>query len=105
MSYLVEFDKIPWDEPAKGLRLKVYKNGEQQIRLIEFSGGYVEPDWCYHRHMGYVLDGGFSIDCNGKLERYEKGDVLLIPEGEQAKHMPVLGDGEKVLLLLFEADT
>ena len=36
------------------------------------------------------------------LERYKKGDVLLIPEGEQAKHIPVLAEDEKVALLLFE---
>ena len=102
MSYLVEFDKLAWNEPATGVRFKVFRNGIQQIRLVEFSEGFVESDWCQNGHAGYVLDGEFSNDYSGKLERYKKGDVIFIPEGKQAKHKAILGKGEKVTLLLFE---
>jgi len=102
MSCLVAFDKIPWNEPAMGVRTKVFVNGNQQIRLVEFSSGFVEPDWCRKGHAGYVLDGEYSIDYSGALERYKKGDVIFIPPGEQAKHKAILGEGEKVTLLLFE---
>ena len=102
MSYLVEFDKLSWNESAIGVRTKSFVNGNQQIRLVEFSDGFVEPDWCKKGHAGYVLDGEFSNDYNGKLERYKKGDVIFIPKGEQTKHKAILGKGEKVLLLLFE---
>ena len=45
MSYLIEFNKMPWHEPAKGLRTKTFKNDNQQIRLVEFSEGFFETDW------------------------------------------------------------
>ena len=102
MSYLVESDKLPWKEPAKGVRSKTFVNGNQQIRLVEFSEGFVEPDWCRKGHAVYVLDGEFSNDYSGTLERYKKGDVLFIPKGEKAKHKVVMGKGEKVIALLFE---
>lgn len=102
MSYLVDFENMEWIEPAIGVRYKAYVSGNQQIRLVEFSEGFVESDWCFCGHAGYVIDGGFSDDYTGKLERYKKGDIIFIPKGEQAKHKVILGIGEKVTLLLFE---
>jgi quercetin dioxygenase-like cupin family protein len=102
MGYLVEFDRMQWNEPAKGLRTKVCTNGNQQIRLVEFSEGFIEHDWCRKGHAGYVLDGEFSNDYSGIFERYKKGDTIFIPKGEQAKHKVTMGKGEKVTLLLFE---
>ena len=102
MSYLIEFDKMLWNESTKGLRTKTYMNGNQQIRLAEFSEGFFETDWCKKGHAGYVLEGEFSNNYNGTIERYKKGDVIFIPKGEESKHKAILGKGEKVLLLLFE---
>ena len=102
MDYLVGFDKMSWIETAKGLRTKTFKKGNQQIRLAEFSEGFIEPDWCRKGHVVYVIDGEFTNDYNGTLERYKKGDVIFIPKGEEAKHKAIMGKGEKVTLLLFE---
>ena len=102
MKHLIEFEKIEWTEPAAGVRFKVFVSEKQQIRLVEFSEGFIEPDWCEKGHAGYVLDGEFSLDFNGNLEKYKKGDVIFIPNGEADKHKAVLSKGEKVLLLLFE---
>ena len=102
MSFLIEFDKMSWNEPMKGLRTKVFINGKQQVRIVEFSEGFVEPDWCKKGHTGYVLNGTFSIDYNGLLEKYKIGDIIFIPNGEQTKHKVIMGKGEKVTLLLFE---
>ena len=102
MNYLVEFDKLEWNEHAKGIRFKVFRHGIQQIRLLEFSEGFVEAEWCQKGHAGYVINGEFSNDYSGTIERYHKGDIVFIPAGEQAKHKAILGKGEKVTLLLFE---
>jgi quercetin dioxygenase-like cupin family protein len=102
MSYLIEFDKMSWNEPAKGVRTKVFINGNQQVRLVEYSEGFIEHDWCRKGHAGFVLNGEFSIDYSGILERYKKRDVIFIPKGEEAKHKAILKKGEKVTLLLFE---
>ena len=102
MSYIVEFEKMPWNESAKGVRTKVFTNGNQQIRIVEFSEGFIEQDWCKKGHAGYVLDGEFTNNYSGILERYKKGNVIFIPKGEQAKHKVIMGKGEKATLLLFE---
>ena len=102
MSCLIEFEKMPWNEAAKGLRFKAFVSSNQQIRLVEFSEGFTEPKWCSRGHAGYVIDGEFANDYSGKIERYQKGDVIFIPGGEEAKHKAILGKGEKVTLLLFE---
>ena len=103
MSYLVEFDKLPWNEPAIRLRYKTFISGNQQIRLVEFSEGLIEPDWCRKGHAGYVIDGTFVTEFfNGNTERYQKGDIVFIPPGEESKHKAILGKGEKVTLVEFE---
>ena len=102
MSHLIEFDKLPWSESGKGVRSKVFVHENQQIRLAEFSEDFVEPDWCGKGHTITVLEGKFSIDYSGKLERYKAGDVIFIPKGEESRHKAILGKGEEVLLLLFE---
>ena len=102
MSYMVEFEKIEWNNTAIGMRTKLFINGNQQLRLVEFSEGFVEYDWCQKGHAGYVLDGEFSINYSGLIEKYKKGDIIFIPKGEKSKHKAILNKNEKVTLLLFE---
>ena len=102
MSHLIDFDALPWNEPACGVRFKSMVNGNQQVRLVEFSYGFVEPDWCLKGHAGYVLHGEFANDYAGTIERYKAGDIIFIPKGEKDKHKAILGEGETVTLLLFE---
>ncbi|GHV10614.1 hypothetical protein FACS1894219_00410 [Clostridia bacterium] len=102
MSHLISFDSFPRCESALRLRTKAVNSVNVQIRLVEFSAGFIESEWCKKGHAGYVLDGEFAIDFIGKSERYKKGDIFLITGGEADKHKAVLKDGEKVTLLLFE---
>ena len=101
-DHKVIFDSIEWSNAGTGVRYKAFTCGNQRLRLVEFSDGFTEPDWCSHGHAGIVLDGGFALDYNGSSERYTKGDVIFIPGGETDKHKAILGKGEKVTLLLFE---
>ena len=101
-THKIIFDNIEWTNTGTGVRYKAFIHGNQRLRLVEFSEGFVEPDWCTDGHAGIVLDGSFACDYNGSMERYSKGDVIYIPSGESDKHKAVLGKGEKVTLLLFE---
>jgi quercetin dioxygenase-like cupin family protein len=101
-NHLIEFKKIDWINAGIGVRFKAFINGNQQLTLLEFSEGFIEPEWCSHGHSGYVLDGEFSVDFNGNIERFVKGDICFIPSGLDDKHKAILCEGEKVLLLLFE---
>ena len=102
-NHKINFDNIEWTSPGVGVRYKAFVHGGQRLRLVEFSEGFVEPDWCIHGHAGIVLNGSFALDYNGNVERYSKGDVIFIPPGKADKHKALLGKGEKVTLLLFEA--
>lgn len=102
MNHLINFENFEWITPAIGVRFKAFVFNNQTIRLIEFSEGFVEPEWCLNGHVGYVLDGSYSIDYNGQIEHYKKGDVAFIPKGEDDKHKAIVGVGGWVRLLLFE---
>jgi len=104
MSHLVDFDALPWNEPVKGVRSKTVVRGNQQLRLVEFSHGFAEADWCRKGHAGIVLEGEFSNDYAGQVEHYKAGDVFLIPQGENDKHKVIMAVGQRVLLLLFERE-
>jgi hypothetical protein len=98
----VHFENIEWASLGAGARCKRYVAGDQIVRLVEFSEGFLEEDYCQNGHAGYVIGGSFCIEYGGVIERYTMGDTFLIKKGEQDKHKAILGTGEKVLLLLFE---
>lgn len=102
MNHRIDFDALPWIEPTRGVRYKLYSDGAQIIRYVIFSYGLTEEDWCRKAHTGYVIDGVFSVDYSDGIELYKKGDVFVIPGGEEDRHMAILGENESVTLLLIE---
>ena len=84
--YKVEFDSLPWEEPISGVRVKVFRDGQKQVRLAEFSSEFVEPQWCEKGHMGFVLKGELEIDFHGTLVRYAEGTCIFIPQGASHGH-------------------
>jgi glyoxylate utilization-related uncharacterized protein len=101
-NHLIDFEQMDWVQPAKGIRYKAYVNGNQRMRLVEFSYGFNEEGYCLNGHAGYVLEGEFANDFNGRLEHFKKGDFCFIPKGEDDKHKAILKEGERALILLFE---
>lgn len=99
-KHLINFENIPWTEVGKGVRYKVFQRETQQIRLVEFSEGFVEEDWCSRGHAGYVIEGCCSIDFDGSMECYKEGDAFFI--SKEDRHKVIMNRGEKVLLILFE---
>lgn len=97
---LINFENIPWKEVGKGVRYKVFQRETQQIRLVEFSEGFAEEDWCTRGHAGYVIEGCCSIDFDGSMECYKVGDAFFI--SKEDRHKVIMNKGEKVLLILFE---
>ena len=86
-QYKIDFESIPWQEPASGVRFKEYHQGGKQIRLVEFARGFVETDWCTKGHIGYILDGQLEINFDGKVVVLGPGNGLFIPPGENHKHI------------------
>ena len=100
-THKIDFKNIPWEQPSPNVRMKRHQEGDTQVRLVEFSREFVEPDWCRNGHIGYVLDGRMEVSFGGKVEVFEAGDGVFIPPGEEHRHMVrVLSD--KATLVLVE---
>jgi len=95
----IPFESMEWQNAAPGLRFKVYRSGNKQMRLLEHSQEFVEPDWCVKAHSGLVLKGELEIDFHGRKVRFPEGSGLFIPAGEKHKGRPITSS---VLLFLVE---
>jgi hypothetical protein len=95
----IPFESMQWQNAAPGLRFKVYRSGNKQIRLLEHSQEFVEPDWCVKAHSGLVLKGELEIDFHGRNVRFPEGSGLFITAGEKHKGRPITSS---VLLFLVE---
>ncbi len=82
----INFDAIQWQSTMPGARSKSYQQDGKQLRLVEFTNEFVEPDWCMKGHVGYVLEGTLEIDFNGRLVNYPKGSGIFIPSGTENAH-------------------
>lgn len=101
-KHLIDFDTYEWVKPMTGAKYKVFINENIKIRIVEFSEGLVEPDWCKKGHSGFVLEGECNINFNGVIEHFKKGDIIHIPTSEEDKHMVIMDKGSWVQMLLFE---
>ena len=82
----IQFDQLPWESPKPGFRLKVFREGATQLRLVEISQGFVESEWCDKGHVGYVLSGDIDIEFSSGVVRFSEGAAILIPPGAEHKH-------------------
>jgi len=99
-SFRVDFDSIPWTSPMPGARSKAVQQNGRQLRLVEFTKEFVEPDWCKRGHIGILLEGELEIDFSGTVVTYRAGDGMFIPPGEKGKHMAKsLTDVARLLLV------
>lgn len=96
--YRIDFQRLPWDSPARGVRFKAYEQNGRRLRLAEFTREFVEPDWCTKGHIGYVLEGRMEIDFDGELLTFGPGDGLFIQPGNNHK-AKVITDIAKVILV------
>jgi len=96
----VDFDGIPWATPMPNVRVKAYKEGNRQLRMVEFAEGFVEQDWCIRGHIGFVLEGTGRLQFQDSEITLSKGDGIFIPPGEQHKHKLIVLS--KVTVVLVE---
>ena len=100
MNCKVDFDSIEWQSPLAGVRFKAFVQGDRRMRLVEYTSDFVEPDWCTKGHIGYVIEGRFEIDFDGKVIEYGPRDGIFIPQGEEHKHKArILSETAKVFLV------
>jgi len=99
-QYRIDFESMPWERAAAGVKFKAYERNGRKLRLVEFTREFFEPDWCTKGHIGYILEGQMEIDFDGKVIVFSPGDGLFIPLGEKHKHKGrVLTDVVKIILV------
>jgi quercetin dioxygenase-like cupin family protein len=100
-KYRIDFETVPWEMPAVGVRFKAHEQEGRKLRLAEFTKEFVESDWCTKGHIGYVLEGQMEIDFDGKVIVFGPGDGLFIPAGEKHKHKAIVST-DKLKIILVE---
>jgi quercetin dioxygenase-like cupin family protein len=99
LQYKVNFDKLDWEAPLEGVKSKIYKHKDKQIRLIVYSRK-MPLHWCVKGHYGYILEGKFEMEFQNKKIIYQTGDGLFIPEGKKHRHRAkVLTEFVKVIFI------
>jgi ethanolamine utilization protein EutQ (cupin superfamily) len=99
-KYKIDFETVPWESLAVGVRSKAYEQDGRKLRLAEFTKEFIEADWCTKGHIGYILDGQMAIDFNGKIVVFGPGDGLFIPAGEKHKHKATVSTGTLKIILI-----
>lgn len=101
MDVRVDFERLAWESPSPGIRFKVFRRGGRQLRLLEFSEGFEEEEWCTRAHAFHVLEGELTLRLrDDRTVRMKAGDVGFLEGG--AGHKAILGRGERARLLMFE---
>jgi quercetin dioxygenase-like cupin family protein len=85
-QHRVLFDSLEWQSSIHGARFKAFRSGTKQLRLVEFTSAFIEPDWCEKGHIGHVIQGELEIDFHGQLVRYPEGSGIFIPPGSASSH-------------------
>lgn len=98
---LILFDAMDWQNGIPGARFKAFRSGSKQLRLLEFTSEFAEPDWCEKGHIGLVVQGELEIDFHGTIVRYPERSGLFIPAGAASGHK-ARSVTQTVLLFLVE---
>jgi len=85
LQYRIDFKKLDWETPVKGVRNKTFRYGGKQLRLVEYTEE-MPPHWCKKGHYGLVLNGELEIEYENEKIVYKSGDGVFIPDGENHKH-------------------
>ncbi len=98
----VDFESVPWQAPAPGVRFKAYEHNGRRLRVAEFTKEFVETDWCVNGHVGYVLEGVIEVDFHKRQEVFLAGDGLFIPPGNEHGHKARAVTNSVTLILVDE---
>ena len=85
LEHKINFNNIDWEIPIKGVKSKIYKYGDKQLRLVEYTKD-MPPHWCEKGHYGLILEGELEIEFTNEKLIYKKGNGVFIPGGAEHKH-------------------
>jgi hypothetical protein len=85
-QYRINFRSMPWTSTARGVRQKIFRFDDHQLRLVEYSKA-MSLHWCERGHIGYMLKGKMEVRFENEVHTYSAGDGVYLPGGGQHKHM------------------
>ena len=85
VQYKVEFGRLEWESPIKGMRQKYIDQNNLRLRLVEYSKE-MPLHWCEKGHYGYIIEGQLEIEYEHAKIIYRSGDGIFIPDGPDHKH-------------------
>jgi len=97
-----EFETVDWQSPAPKVRFKAISRAGVKLRLLEFSRGFVEHDWCTKKHIGYVLAGELALEMPEGTVHLRAGDGIVLP-GAETKHKATALTDTVTLFLVEDA--
>ena len=101
MKRRIRPDDLPWTEPKEGVRCKSTIHDSRKVRVVEFSAGFADADWCCAEHFGFVLHGRLEVVFADNAELFSPGDIVMIGNGD--KHRARVVEGPVRLFLVEEA--
>jgi hypothetical protein len=73
--------------------------GEVQLRIVEYSAGYVADHWCDKGHIMQVLSGDLVIEYrDGRRDELSSGMSWHAPDGAASPHRVVCARGATVFI-------
>jgi quercetin dioxygenase-like cupin family protein len=85
-QYRIDFRSMPWTSGTSGVRQKVFRANNGQLRLVEYSKA-MHQHWCEKGHTEYVLNGKMEIEFENEAQTYSAGDGVYLPSGSEHKHV------------------
>jgi quercetin dioxygenase-like cupin family protein len=99
LQYNVNFADLDWENPLEGVKSKIYRHGDKQLRLVIYSEE-MPLHWCEEGHYGYILEGQLEIEFQNEKIVYRTGDGVFIPGGQKYRHRAkVLSEFVKVIFV------
>ena len=106
-NYKIPFLTINWSDVPKvenkGASGKsIFRTAELQglqIRVVEYSDGYVADHWCDKGHIVYCLEGEFFIELKNEINYKLTEGMMFVVSDELSSHRLVAESQVKVLII------
>lgn len=98
----IDFPNMPWErwqKPGAEGRVKMMFVGDKRIRILELPAGFREENWCEKGHVGYVLQGQFTIEFRNHEVACGPGMGFVIPDGDPHRSRGLPGDPTTVFVV------
>jgi hypothetical protein len=80
------FKAMDWETVEAGLKSKTIMHDDVRLRLVEFSAGFEERDWCRGEHYGLLIEGELELQLPGGIFRAFAGDAVVLPPVAECRH-------------------